>query len=1544
MRMKKKSLLYRSFVLLLTACILVGTMPSKMYAEEYNGLTAVTDLPPENIVVNVVETGGGEKEEPFIGDTTPAVTEAPVADETPVVTEAPVADATPVVTEVPVADATPVVTEAPVVDATPVVTEVPVADATPVVTEAPVVDVTPAVTETPVGDVTPAVTEVPVADVTPVVTEAPVADVTPAVTEAPVVDVTPAVTEEPSTESSEIFTIYIRFVDSEGNEIYKRYQKEVNGGESFDVGQEYKLPDIEGYKPVRLKNATASVNSEAIGEFRKFFAIDSVDCDVKFYVYYAQDSAVATVEPTQIPADEPNVEVTTEPTVEPTSEPQISDNLDDEEKEIYAQMLMLGAYDVATNDAGQTLYAVVCDGSLLGKYAPGAIVNLTVPVKDGYDFIGWKVMCSEQVSISGNQFVMPSAPVGIVSHWKAQTHQIAIYHITSDGTSLYESKFADVKNGSSFTLDASYSLPAIDGYMVTGIKHDGSTYTNVSDYRNIIRVDSVLKDEVFEVVYEPIDTSYTVKHYRQDLNGDYPENLMESETFNGKYGQVVKVKDYVRNNYVGFTWRGFVDDEATSITLSSSNNEIRIYYSRAQYRLFYVDGTSTLWYDVKYEESVNINERFGQPLPRVDATFDGWTTSDTTIQIENGVFMMPAHDVVFNSKWISNATAEYHIYYYIETTSSANSWTASNHRNGNADPNPTSDSDFQFHGEVKLVGNTNTVVDSNVVTQNASGVVDTAHFTYSRMDENVTINPDGTTIVKAYYRRNVYYYEFRYRNDQSRLYTWDGHNNGKLYYKYEADLTDAEIPNCWPYNDASGAIQWIQDSGAAISAPTSANLGYNYTIYHNGNATNKIGLDYVKQNLSGQYSTDSERGLLVQFFFSWDQKLNIALRAYRCPEGFSFDYYKTRAGKSGKIPPVSDWGNVSGTPGFMIEDTNCYWADIYFKRNMYTISFSNGANVVSTSPNVYYQASLPNVGVANVPTLDAMGIPDAFKNGYEFAGFEDSNNSALYTGSTPAEAYEKFVQANPTMPARNILLTAKWKLKTYKVNFYYDITKVGTSETLMSEQVVEYGKLITKSPDTPTRLNYVFSGWYYRDASGNEKPWISDATRVIDNMEIYAKWTASEQIIVDITVIHNYYGNGVIADSVRETKQGVVGSTVTIEALNRDGYFPDFAMQNYEVKETDNAVVFNYYPVEEVEYTVYYVDANGNNLISPVVKSTKNLIVTENYVYIPFCTPRVLAQELRLTSDAERNVITFVYDVIGTTSYTIKYWQEQLDGSYLEVEADRLEIKDVSYYTEVSVTSEQMKSYTGFTFNSGISNTSAWVVPNEDVVLNLYYDRLEYTVSYVYSSTIPGVTMPDLPVTQTYKFGETVQVASNALVIAEAPQYEFKGWYRQGDATEVEVITFEMPNQNVVLYGYFEASEYYITVDWTKEDGSYHGGTYSWDCVKLEYVHDASTAGWSTIPYVKCVVKNYGSKAVNLDFSAKTDKWGKYFVANSNPFDNIPTVRLEAGAEYTFEFRTDLELKWDYSKLNAEVAKVAIGGTAPTEETNDFELKITKVN
>jgi hypothetical protein len=84
-------------------------------------------------------------------------------------------------------------------------------------------------------------------------------------------------------------------------------------------------------------------------------------------------------------------------------------------------------------------------------------------------------------------------------------------------------------------------------------------------------------------------------------------------------------------------------------------------------------------------------------------------------------------------------------------------------------------------------------------------------------------------------------------------------------------------------------------------------------------------------------------------------------------------------------------------------------------------------------------------------------------------------------------------------------------------------------------------------------------------------------------------------IYADILVKHNYLSvDGTVVESTEEeTIQEVVGSIATIEAKEIEGYFPDFASQNIEVLESGNVVVFNYIPLGEVEYTVYYVDAEG---------------------------------------------------------------------------------------------------------------------------------------------------------------------------------------------------------------------------------------------------------------------------------------------------------------------------------------------------------------
>ena len=80
------------------------------------------------------------------------------------------------------------------------------------------------------------------------------------------------------------------------------------------------------------------------------------------------------------------------------------------------------------------------------------------------------------------------------------------------------------------------------------------------------------------------------------------------------------------------------------------------------------------------------------------------------------------------------------------------------------------------------------------------------------------------------------------------------------------------------------------------------------------------------------------------------------------------------------------------------------------------------------------------------------------KEGYDFLYWVDSNGKE-YTGTT--------------MPAQNLTLTAKYKVKTYHVDFVFVIDG---DEEVISSTTVNYGSKITRFPST-SMAGYDFKGW-----------------------------------------------------------------------------------------------------------------------------------------------------------------------------------------------------------------------------------------------------------------------------------------------------------------------------------------------------------------------------------------------------------------------------------------------------------------------------------
>ena len=81
------------------------------------------------------------------------------------------------------------------------------------------------------------------------------------------------------------------------------------------------------------------------------------------------------------------------------------------------------------------------------------------------------------------------------------------------------------------------------------------------------------------------------------------------------------------------------------------------------------------------------------------------------------------------------------------------------------------------------------------------------------------------------------------------------------------------------------------------------------------------------------------------------------------------------------------------------------------------------------------------------------------KEGYDFLYWADSNGKE-YTGTT--------------MPAQNLTLTAKYEVKTYRVDFVFVID--GVVGEVVSSTTVNYGSKITRFPST-SMTGYDFKGW-----------------------------------------------------------------------------------------------------------------------------------------------------------------------------------------------------------------------------------------------------------------------------------------------------------------------------------------------------------------------------------------------------------------------------------------------------------------------------------
>ena len=566
-------------------------------------------------------------------------------------------------------------------------------------------------------------------------------------------------------------------------------------------------------------------------------------------------------------------------------------------------------------------------------------------------------------------------------------------------------------------------------------------------------------------------------------------------------------------------------------------------------------------------------------------------------------------------------------------------------------------------------------------------------FTYHRADTNVTVAGDGSTVVNVYFNRNTYqvkFYNRRGNNEDTSL---------RITAKYGAFIGDQWPGNGWYVSTDSGSYA---QSYLAVMPLDGKNFYGQQTGDYTATAT------YYVEVLPGETGTSVSGKIYKQHHqdtakCDW-YGLTVTNEERYDLEGFTCN--KDISTKNG--------ANYNG-------------AKFYYTRNSYTLVYDDqyGNTVREDLP--YEQVLSKSVNKGHVPAY-----PEGLEAGaYEFAGWY----------LDPEGTRE--VDWNAKMPAAKVVLYAKWAPKTHTVRTFLteDAMNAGTAPIDTWENVPHRSTI--KKPQNPTNGQYTFVGWFYQE-NGVEKAY-DFSMAVTKDMDLYAKWISNT--LVQYTIHYRLEDGTTIAPDT--TGSALAGATKTFDAktgtdLNQGyqtGYFPKVGSHSITMNiDGDNVFTFVYVPGEKVNYTVRYLEKDTNKVLKTEKKdSTSAAVVTEKFETVPGYAPDAYQKRLVLSAEEGSNVITFWY--VKDTEHApvqIIHWVQNIAGDGYTEYSSSTNLNGLIGETYIA----EWLTIAGFAKNETKSNTSGKLTA-EGLVLNLYYDRIEYPYEFRFVNSYTGEDITD---------------------------------------------------------------------------------------------------------------------------------------------------------------------------------------------------------
>ena len=785
--------------------------------------------------------------------------------------------------------------------------------------------------------------------------------------------------------------------------------------------------------------------------------------------------------------------------------------------------------------------------------------------------------------------------------------------------------------------------------------------------------------KTYTVTYQPAEVEFTVKHYQQNVSNDQ-YTLVDTETKKG-YTEAAVGESLAKTTYEGFY--SLLYDTTTKIAADSST-VVEIYYDRYYYLMnFDLDGG----YGVE-----PIYARYGAAINVVAPTKPGYTFKSWTPAVPT---TMPAENTSYKASW-EIGTSGFTVVFWYQNANDDGYSVAGTYQPADVKPDTEKKSD-------------------DYENQNFTGR-DTKHFTYNAAKaETVTVKGDGSTVLNVYYTRNTYTLKFRVLDCDK----WFFHSHSDSCYKVIKSITakyQADIHNNFPIKDGNDTIWWKVPQGTET--------------YGNSDEQRYLGsIDTMPgENITFE-KKDSESGAKIYYYV---ETINGAAgdttyngRNYKQYKVIDLDYSgSTNLTYREEFHPITGFTQGDSNPhlpkdGEVRMQKNNY---LYYTRNSYNLKFYNyNAYVDGNGGSVQHEAPLS--GYNFTPAYPA----NLEKNAYVFAGW--------YTTPGCYEGSEADL-STMTMPASDVILYAKWTPKTHTVKTYLTKDVLDDDGTpLQTCTKIPHGTAVENPPTDPTRDSYKFVGWFYISDTGEEKAF-NFSMPVNRDLNLFAKWSSNTLMTYTIRYVVIGEDGTEIEIASPTTGSALAGTTKTFDAktgtqLNKDyqsGYFPNVSSHSITIDIEDtskNEFTFVYVEKPEVEYTVKYLEkGTENQLADPKTVTTHDAVVTETFKQITGYAPDAYQKQLVLAAEGNEIIFWYVKDDVHAPVHII-HWIQNIEGDgYTEYQSStNLNGVIGTEYSETPL------NIPGFKYNGAKSNPSGELTA-AGLVLNLYYDRIEYPYEF----------------------------------------------------------------------------------------------------------------------------------------------------------------------------------------------------------------------